>query len=92
MTYGGLIVSARGDAVDFVSRFFAVHYGIDEDPVTGSAHCTLAPFWASRLSKSTLSARQISARGGDLRCTVSGDRVLIGGRAVLYLEGSAYLE
>ncbi len=84
----GLVVTAPGDEVDFVSRYFAPHAGIDEDPVTGSAHCTLTPYWAERLGKSELSARQVSARGGALRCVQAGDRVQIGGRAVLYLEGT----
>lgn len=82
-----LIVSAPGEKVDFVSRFFAPTYGIDEDPVTGSAHCTLVPYWADRLGKKALSARQISARGGDLVCEDRGDRVAISGQAVLYLTG-----
>jgi len=76
------------DGVDFVSRFFAPAQGIPEDPVTGSAHCTLIPYWAERLGKTTLTARQVSARGGDLACALAGDRVRIGGKAVLYLEGS----
>jgi len=84
----GLIVSAPGDTVDFVSRYFAPHVGIDEDPVTGSAHCTLTPYWADRTGKSRLVAQQVSARGGRLECALSGDRVEIAGRAVLYLEGT----
>jgi PhzF family phenazine biosynthesis protein len=82
-----VIATAPGTDVDFVSRFFAPRCGIDEDPVTGSAHCTLAPYWATRLGKPRLTARQLSRRGGELTCEVDGDRVLIGGRAVLYLEG-----
>ncbi|MPZ18471.1 MAG: PhzF family phenazine biosynthesis isomerase [Luteitalea sp.] len=82
-----VIVSAPGDATDFVSRFFAPRAGIPEDPVTGSAHCTLVPYWASRLAKSSLTARQVSARGGELECELRGDRVVIGGRAVEYLHG-----
>ncbi len=82
------IATAPGDnGVDFVSRFFAPAQGIDEDPVTGSSHCTLTPYWAERLGKTVLEARQLSRRGGALRCTVQGDRVKIAGRAVLYLEG-----
>ena len=81
-------VTAPGeDGVDFVSRFFAPAKGIPEDPVTGSAHCALIPYWAQRLGKATLSARQVSARGGNLACELTGDRVKIGGTAVLYLEG-----
>jgi PhzF family phenazine biosynthesis protein len=79
------------NGIDFVSRFFAPRQGIDEDPVTGSSHCTLAPYWAKRLRKSELKARQISARGGALSCALDGDRVRIGGRAVLYLEGQITL-
>jgi len=82
-------VTAPGtDGVDFVSRLFAPAQGIPEDPVTGSTHCTLIPYWAERLGKTTLSARQVSARGGELACELAGDRVRIGGKAVLYLEGS----
>jgi len=85
----GLIVTAAGDGeVDFVSRYFASHVGIDEDPVTGSAHCTLAPLWSARLGKTDLRARQVSGRGGALRCVVAGDRVRLHGQAVLYLEGA----
>jgi PhzF family phenazine biosynthesis protein len=87
----GLIVTAPGDEVDFVSRYFAPHAGIDEDPVTGSAHCTLTPYWADRLKKTRLRARQVSRRGGDLQCELAGDRVLISGKAVLYLEGEIHI-
>jgi len=83
-----VIATAKGDGVDFVSRFFAPGLGIDEDPVTGSAHCILAPYWSKRLEKRVLSARQISRRGGELRCEASGDRVLIAGRARLYMRGT----
>jgi PhzF family phenazine biosynthesis protein len=82
-----VIVSAPGDTTDFVSRFFAPRAGIPEDPVTGSAHCTLVPYWASRLGKSSFTAKQLSARGGELTCELRGDRVVIGGRAVEYLRG-----
>lgn len=82
-----VIVSAPGETVDFVSRFFAPGAGIPEDPVTGSAHCTLVPYWAARLGKSSLTAKQLSARGGDLSCRLSGNRVLISGSAVEYLHG-----
>lgn len=84
----GVIVTARGDEADFVSRFFVPRFGIDEDPVTGSAHCSLIPYWAGRLHKDSLYARQLSRRGGELYCTNRGDRVIIGGRAVKYMEGS----
>lgn len=84
----GLIVTARGETCDFVSRFFAPKVGIDEDPVTGSAHCGLVPYWADKLGKTTLLARQVSARGGELQCELAGARVKMGGNAVLYLKGS----
>src|SRR5262245_38447828 len=84
----GVIVTARGERCDFVSRFFAPGVGIDEDPVTGSAHCVLTPYWAKALGKSALDARQISARGGVLRCTLRGERVDIAGKVVTYLEGT----
>ncbi len=83
----GIICTAKGDEVDFVSRFFAPQAGIDEDPVTGSAHSQLTPYWAKQLNKNKLSARQISKRGGELRCIYNGDRVLISGQAVTYLIG-----
>jgi PhzF family phenazine biosynthesis protein len=83
----GLIVTAAGDDCDFVSRFFAPQSGVAEDPVTGSAHSALAPFWAGRLGQSKLHARQVSPRGGELWCTVNGDRVLIAGHSRLYLRG-----
>jgi len=87
----GVCVTAPGETADFVSRFFAPRHGIDEDPVTGSSHCTLAPYWANRLNKTGLQARQLSERGGTLQCTVSGDRVRISGRAVTYCKGRARL-
>jgi len=83
----GVIVTAPGDEVDFVSRCFAPSVGIDEDPVTGSAHSTLIPHWAGRLKKDTLHARQLSKRGGELFCRHLGGRVEIGGKAVLYMRG-----
>ena len=84
---GRVIVTAPGDDCDFVSRFFAPDAGIAEDPVTGSAHCTLTPYWAARLGRPRLHARQVSARGGELWCELRGDRVGIAGRAVTYLRG-----
>lgn len=87
----GVIVSAPGRDCDFVSRYFAPHAGIPEDPVTGSAHCTLVPYWAKRLGKTKLHARQISQRGGELFCELRGDRVVIAGRAALYLEGTIHV-
>jgi PhzF family phenazine biosynthesis protein len=83
----GVIVSAHGKTADFVSRFFAVPFGINEDPVTGSIHSTLTPYWAKRLGKNRLHAMQVSERGGELFCELGPDRVEIAGRAVLYLEG-----
>ncbi len=87
----GIIVTAKGDECDFVSRFFAPKYGIDEDPVTGSAHTKLAPFWAARLGRQRLHARQLSTRGGELFCEVKGGRVLISGCVVPYLQGTINL-
>ncbi len=85
---GGIICTARGEEVDFVSRFFTPQATIFEDPVTGSAHCTLTPYWAERLRKKMMTARQLSARGGALHCTLTPDeRVLLKGHAVTYLEG-----
>lgn len=83
----GIIATAPGKDCDFVSRFFAPGAGIDEDPVTGSAHCTLIPFWAQRLGKNRFLARQVSLRGGELFCELRGERVLIGGKAAVYLRG-----
>jgi len=87
----GVIVTAPGDACDFVSRFFAPRVGIPEDPVTGSAHSVLVPYWSERLKKTDLYARQVSARGGELFCRHLGGRVAIAGRAVLYLEGNVFI-
>lgn len=85
----GVIATARGEDVDFVSRFFAPRMGVPEDPVTGSAHCTLGPYWAGLLGRDELRARQLSPRGGELWLEVpeGGERVLVGGQAVLYLAG-----
>ncbi len=85
---GRMIVTAPGDDCDFVSRFFAPDAGVPEDPVTGSAHCTLVPYWAARLGRPRLHARQVSRRGGELWCELRGARVGIAGRAVTYLRGS----
>jgi PhzF family phenazine biosynthesis protein len=84
----GVIATAPGTDKDFVSRFFAPRVGVPEDPVTGSAHCTLIPYWSKRLSRQRLSARQVSARGGDLECEDRGNRVTISGSAALFLEGT----
>lgn len=83
----GVIVTAPGDHHDFVSRFFIPSLGINEDPVTGSAHCLLTPYWSMKLGKTVLSARQCSARGGELRCELVGERVRLCGRALLYARG-----
>lgn len=88
----GVIATAPGDApYDFTSRYFAPAKGIPEDPVTGAAHCMLTPYWAARLGKAELFARQASARGGDLRCRLKGERVELEGAAVFYLEGEVTL-
>lgn len=86
-----VMVSAPGREHDFVCRFFAPARGLDEDPVTGSAYCTLAPFWAERLGKANLAARQLSARGGEVRCRLDDDRVAISGQVSCYLEGELQL-
>ncbi len=83
----GIIITAPGDQSDFVSRFFAPAVGVNEDPVTGSAHTMLIPFWAERLKKNKLYAFQLSKRGGELFCELAGDRVLISGKAITYLTG-----
>ena len=87
----GVIITAPGDEVDFVSRFFAPGYGIPEDPVTGSAHCMLTPYWAERLGKTEMRARQISSRGGDLLCSLESERVRISGRVAEYMTGEISL-
>lgn len=93
LEYVGVIATAPGtDGVDFVSRFFAPRVGVPEDPVTGSAHSTLIPYWAEKLGKNELRARQISPRGGDLWCALRGDRVDISGYAVTYAAGELLLE
>ena len=91
LSFRGIIATAPADSrkVDFVSRFFAPSAGIDEDPVTGSSHCILAPYWSGRLGKNRMEARQISVRGGRIVCEVRGDRVWLEGTAVTYLRGEA---
>jgi PhzF family phenazine biosynthesis protein len=84
----GVCITAPGKQVDFVSRHFVPSYGVPEDPVTGSTHCSLTPYWVNRLGKQHLHARQLSARGGELLCEQAGERVLIKGKAVLYLAGT----
>ncbi|MGC8879236.1 MAG: PhzF family phenazine biosynthesis protein [Anaerolineae bacterium] len=88
----GIIVTAPGREVDFVSRFFAPRTGVAEDPVTGSAHCSLVPYWSQRLGKRHLTAHQLSARGGELFCEDCGERVKIGGYAVAYLRGEIEID
>jgi len=88
----GVIVSSKGNDCDFVSRFFAPKYGIDEDPVTGSAHCTLIPYWSEKLGKKKLHAKQLSKRGGELFCEMKNNRVRISGRAVKYLSGEIEID
>lgn len=87
----GLLITAPGDQTDFVSRYFAPKVGVPEDPVTGSTHCALIPYWAERLKKNKLTARQLSARGGNLFCSYHGERVHIGGHAILFAEGHLYV-
>ena len=87
----GVIVTAAGNDVDFVSRFFAPQFGINEDPVTGSAHTTLTPFWSEKLLKKSLTAKQLSERGGYLECEQAGSRVKITGQAVTYMIGEIFV-
>lgn len=90
--FRGFIATAPGTDSDFVSRFFCPAVGIDEDPVTGSAHTTLAAFWTSRLKKAVLQARQLSARGGWLRCQLAGERVFVWGTCGMYLKATAFIQ
>ncbi len=92
LPYDEIIITAKGDDCDFASRMFAPRIGIPEDPVTGAIHCSLIPYWANELGKNELFARQVSARGGELFCELAGDRVKIGGNAVLYMKGEIYVE
>lgn len=87
----GIAVTAKSTQFDFISRWFGPNVGVNEDPVTGSAHTSLAPFWAERLGKVQLTAEQGGKRRGQLRCELMGDRVIISGHAVLYLQGTIYL-
>ena len=89
--YGGVIVSSIGNSADFVSRFFTPQASILEDPVTGSAHCTLIPYWSSKLKKNTMKAIQLSARGGQIKCQNLKDRVVIAGQALLFSFGEFYI-
>jgi predicted PhzF superfamily epimerase YddE/YHI9 len=87
----GVCITAPGKEVDFVSRYFVPSFGIPEDPVTGSTHCTLAPYWAKRLGKKVLQGRQISPRGGALIVEPRGGRVILRGKAALYLKGEIFI-
>jgi len=88
----GTIVTARGDKLDFVSRFFAPQSGINEDPITGSAHTSLVPYWSKELKKEVFSAAQLSDRGGYLQCRYQNGRIKISGECKLYMKGHIYLE
>jgi PhzF family phenazine biosynthesis protein len=88
---GGIVVTAKGDEVDFVSRFFTPQASIFEDPVTGSAHCSLIPYWSQKIGKKSMCALQLSSRIGKLNCKDLGERVLISGKAVTYLEGRVFI-
>ncbi len=90
--YTCVIATAPGRGQDFVSRVFCPRCGVPEDPVTGSAHCSLAPYWAARLKKTELAARQISSRGGNLLCTLKHGRLAISGRATIYLQGEIFID
>jgi PhzF family phenazine biosynthesis protein len=87
----GVICTAPGITSDFVSRFFIPAAGINEDPVTGSAHCNLVPYWAQKLNKTQLHTYQISSRRGELHCELKGDRVLMSGKAITYLKGEIFI-
>jgi len=88
----GVIATAKSNQCDFVSRYFAPNFGIDEDPVTGSAHCLSAPYWAGVLGKGTLNAKQVSARGGVITCTVDGPRTVLIGQCIDYLQGEILIQ
>jgi len=92
LPYDEVIITAKGETADFVSRMFAPRIGIPEDPVTGAIHCSLIPYWAGELGKEKLFAKQVSKRGGELFCELAGDRVKIGGNAAVYLKGEIYVE
>ena len=92
LSYNGIIVTAPGENVDFVSRFFAPKFGIPEDPVTGGAHCELIPYWSKRLNKQNMIAKQLSKRGGVIHCSYLGDRVTIGGEATTYMQGELLMD
>jgi len=85
------VITCASEQYDFVSRCFAPNYGIDEDPVTGATFTQLTPMWQDKLNKTSLNAKQVSARGGEVHCQVDNDRVLISGKAVLFMKGSIYV-
>ena len=87
-----IIITAPGEKVDFVSRFFAPAAGVDEDPVTGSAHSQLIPFWSNKLSKKNMTALQLSKRGGTIYCEQKGDRVLMAGKCIFYMKGEIQID
>ncbi len=91
LPFRGIIVTAKGDKCDFVSRFFGPSVGVNEDPVTGSAHTKLMPFWAAKLDKPLCQARQLSERGGNIECELKDDRVLMRGHAVHYMQGTIHI-
>ena len=88
----GVIITAKSSRYDFIARFFAPKYGVPEDPVTGSAYTQLAPYWASRIGPKRFNVKQVSSRGGELSCEISGNRILISGKAIKYLEGKIKIE
>ncbi|ANE52676.1 PhzF family phenazine biosynthesis protein [Flavisolibacter tropicus] len=88
----GVIATAKGQSADVVSRCFYPGAGIPEDPVTGSAHCNIVPYWSEKLNTTELNCKQLSPRGGDLQCELNGDRVLLAGKCVLFMEGKVYLD
>ena len=92
LPYNGIIITAPGENVDFVSRFFAPKLGIAEDPVTGGAHCELIPYWSRRLNKQNMIAKQLSKRGGLIYCSYLGGRVTIGGKATTYMQGELLMD
>jgi predicted PhzF superfamily epimerase YddE/YHI9 len=92
MDPGGVIVTAPGNKVDFVSRFFTPQASILEDPVTGSAHCTLIPYWSKRLQKKEMCAKQLSKRGGALRCVNNGERIIVSGAAITCLKSTLKID
>ena len=92
LPYDGIIVTAPGENVDFVSRFFAPKFGIPEDPVTGGAHCELIPYWSKRLNKKNMIAKQLSKRGGVIYCSYLGSRVTMGGEATTYMQGELLMD